>query len=72
MYGMPDSVIVGSAKRFGRMTKVREYDRHESIVEWATRKLDDWFPTPPAEGIKEARQEFFETHGYYPPGDPRE
>ena len=72
MYGLPDSAVVGTAKRFsGSLRRVRDYERNEHWLEWLSRKCDDWFPIVP-DGLKEARQEFFETHGYYPPGDPRE
>lgn len=73
MYGLPDSMIVGTAKRFtGKLKKVREYERTEHWLEWLLRKLDDWIPDPAPEGLKEAREAFYQEHGVYPPFDPRE
>ena len=45
MYGLPDSAIVGSAKRISRMSRVkkyREYQEEEHWLEWLTRKLYQW------------------------------
>lgn len=60
MYGLPDSAIVGSAKRLGRMGKVRKhemYDYEEDFLDWAIRKLQAYNEKTEAKRKEKAKQE---------------
>lgn len=60
MYGLPDSAIVGSAKRLGRMGKIRKhqmYDYEEDFLDWLIRKLEASAKKKEAKRKEEAKQE---------------
>lgn len=75
---MPGRFVVGTARAIAHKIEKPSHDDANYatplLSEWLEEKFEKFeqlFPAPADEGLRLARQEYFERHGYYPPGDPR-
>lgn len=73
MYGLPDSVIVGTAKRLtGKLKKApaRDFYGSDRALDVFGERLVGWIEfNESGKELKEERRKFYEENGYYPSVD---